>query len=261
MKKVLFVFVYIFFIIGLNFIHAETLKIASIDWCPQLCPGKEKAGYITDTVNEIFEGSPYKADIKTYPWTRAILLARKGDVHALLSPAKAEAPELLYPENGIGVQRMCFFTKADSQWNYSGIESLRNLKIGIAYDTSVEELNSYLTQNREQFDFMPYNGTYVSKSLRKLDAGRYDMFLFTHNSVVYEMRNLGAEKNYRCAGCVFSAKVYMAFSPAESQRARVQEMMKYFDKRMDELKISGRIEQIMNRYGLEDWQNCLEKQN
>ena len=256
MNKILLVaFSCFFLIIRINSpLRAEPLKIVSIDWCPQLCPESEYDGYVIDTVKMIFKKSPYELKIKTYPWSRAIKLVRDGKAHAILSPARMEAPDLLFPENEIGIQKMCFFTKMESKWEYSGIESLGNLKIGIAYDTSIEELNSYIAQNSDQFDFMPYNGTYIVNSLKKLDAGRFDTFLFTHNTTLYEMKMLGMENKYRLAGCVSSAKIYMAFSPEKSQTSRVERMIKYFDKKIAELKRGNKITQIMRRYDLEDWQ-------
>ncbi len=244
----------LFLLLEISSVCAETLKIAAIDWCPQLCSNNQDAGYVTDTVNQIFKDSPYELDITTYPWSRAIHLVRHGEAHALLSPARAEAPDLLYPENEIGIQRMCFFTKADSQWSYSGIESLNGMRIGIAYDTSIEELNSYVKANKRQFVFSPYNETYIGRSLKMLDYGRFDTFLFTYNSTVYEMKMNGAADNYRSAGCVSTAKIFMAFSPHKSKKNLVHRLMSYFDEKMTGLKNSGLIEQIMNRYVLEDWQ-------
>lgn len=243
---------------GVQLSGAAPLKISIIDWCPQLCPGKEYAGYVMDTMNMIFEGSPYEVEIQTYPWSRAIYSVKTGQSQALLSPAKSEAPELLYPEHEIGIQRMCFFTTKASQWTYSGAESLSGLQIGLATDTSVEELNSYITENSHQFQLMPYNDTYISKSLKKLDAGRIDTFLFTYNTTLYEMKALGLDADYRSAGCVSFAKIYMAFTPNSSQRPQIEKLMTYFDEKMGELKQSGKIGQIMTRYGLEDWQQYVK---
>jgi len=238
-------------------INAETLKVSTIDWCPQLCPSNELPGYVMDTVRMVFEGSPYELMTRTYPWTRAIKLVEKGDYHALLSPAKAEAPGLLFPMHEIGVQRMCFFTKKESNWLYSGLESLAGLKIGVANDTSIEELNKYMKQNKKQFDFLPYNDAYLIKSFRKLEAGRVDTFIFTYNSAVYEMKKMGVYGKYRSAGCVSIAKIYMAFTPIASKKSVVEKMMNYFDFRMGSLKKSGELAKIMQRYQLEDWQIFL----
>ena len=232
---------------------ADTVSVSSIEWCPQLCTEGNKPGYVMDTVNEIFRDSPYKLDVHTYPWTRAINQVESGRSHALLSPAKNEAPSLKFPEHEVGLQRMCFFTKSDSSWNYDGPESLSNMKIGIASDTSIEELNNFIAKNAKQFDFLPYGENYIKTSLKKLEKNRIDTFVFTLNSTKYKINELSLSNEYRDAGCVSSAKIYMAFTP----NGNVDEVMKYFDKRMIELKESGKIGQIMSAYGLEDWQNYL----
>jgi len=240
-----------------NFCQAEELNIASIDWCPQLCSDTEKRGYITDTVEMIFRDSPFKLDIKTYPWSRSILLVNAGEKHALLSPAKIEAPNLIYPRNEVGIQRMCFFTSKDSDWIYRGIDSLKGQHIGIASDTSIQELTQFVADNKQQFQYMPYNETYIEQSLKKLKANRIDTFLFTYNTTIYEMKKMGVLPDYKAAGCVSLAKVYIAFSP--SPDLKIKPMIDYFDERMDKIKASGILSDIMAKYGLENWQDFSKK--
>ena len=84
------------------FASSQTLTIAAIDWCPQLCPtsdltlqtNKEKPDFIINIVNEIFKDCEFDLKIDYYPWSRAIKLVKEGKVSVLLSPAKAEAPSL-----------------------------------------------------------------------------------------------------------------------------------------------------------------------
>ncbi len=237
--------------------NAESLRVSTIDWCPQICPQGEFPGYVIETVQKIYADSPYELSTKTYPWTRAIKLVEAGNNHALLSPAKEEAPNLRFPKHEIGIQRMCFFTKKESTWQYSGLDSLTGHKIGVANDTSIEELNSYMKQHQKQFDFLPYNDTYIEKSMKKLDAGRIDTFIFTYNSTIYEMSQQGILEKYRSAGCVSVAKIYMAFTPDPSKAESVKKMSDYFDSKMKALKESGDIKTIMKRYNLEDWQTFL----
>ena len=230
-------------------INAKTIKIAAIDWCPQICIDQKQKGYVVDLVNEIYRDSGYQLDIEYLPWSRAIKYVSSGKADALLSPAKAEAPDLLYPEQAVGAQTMCFYTRADSGWSYQGVDSLKNLQIGIAIDTSIEELNSYVAEHPGQFQFQPYHERFISQNAGKLDKGRIDTFLFTRNSTQYELQQLGIWHNYREAGCVTSAPIYMAFTPASCQSSII-EMMTVFDQRMLELTQSSFIEQIMTSYGL-----------
>ena len=122
---------------------------------------------IIELVHEVFKDSQYEITLNYYPWSRAIKNVLQGKSDALLYPAKAEAPSLIYPKLPVGTQRMCFFTKIDSDWTYTTPTSLKNMQIGIATDTSIEELNDYVKVHYEQFQFQPYHDRYVIQNARK----------------------------------------------------------------------------------------------
>ena len=230
----------------------EPLTIAAIDWCPQLCPKETKSGYVLDLVHAIFADSPYEIKVRYYPWSRAIQLTRYGAVHALLSPAKAEAPDLKYPHEEIGVQRMCFFTKYDSNWQYTGVDSLKGLQVGVASDTSLEELNDYMQSHPQQFQFQPYIDRYLKQSIGKLERKRIDTFLFTYATTIHELRKLKAEHRYKAAGCVNTTNIYMAFTAANVDE-NISAMMRFFDSKMRDMHKSGKVESILGSYQLNTW--------
>jgi len=247
------------FLVSVSYCHAEIIKIASIDWPPQLIQDQKERGYIGDIIEHIFKDGPYTLVIKTYPWSRAIALVKSGEVDALLAPAKVEAPELLYPVQEVGMQRMCFVTKSGSTFQYTGTDSLKGMRIGYAQDTSVsQELTAYMFQHSEQFHTMPYNGQYIDRSLGKLALGRLDAFLFTYNSTVYELQKLGKFGFYRMAGCDYSAKVFLAFTPQAKLHNKIKRLSNFFDQKMLQLKNSGKLQPIMDNYGLQDWQQYLK---
>ncbi|ASP35995.1 ABC transporter substrate-binding protein [Labrenzia sp. VG12] len=229
------------------------INIAAIDWCPQICPQARDPGYIIDIVEEVFRSSPYEPVVRIYPWSRAIQYVRNGRAHALLSPAKAEAPDLVYPEQEIGIQSMCFFVLKDSPWTYEGNLSLEGHLTGLASDTSIEELNSLIEDRSDLFFVQPYSDEYIQNSVNMLRAGRVNSFLFTYNTTLHILRTMGAEKDIRSAGCVSNAKVYMAFSPAPGLSADVDDMVTYFDRKMRKFKAEGGVKEVMTRYGLADW--------
>lgn len=229
----------------------EIVRIAAIDWCPQLCPNSKDRGYVYDLVQKAFEDSPYELLIETMPWSRAIKMTQDGIALALLSPAKAEAPDLLYPDIAVGAQSMCFFTRTDNTWNYMGEQSLKGLRIGIANDTSIEELNQYVQENRDQFQFQPYSDKYIVSSLRKLEHDRIDTFLFTKNTTLYEIDKIGWSDRFRLAGCVTKADIFMAFSPNAKVQERVRPVMNYFQTRLKMLIEQGEYVRILAKYGIE----------
>jgi len=243
-----------------TFTRSEPLTVAAIDWCPQLCPitddtihtNDEKPGFIIDIVKTVFKDSDFDLKIAYYPWSRAIKLVKEGKIDVLLSPAKAEAPTLKYPIEEIGIQRMCFFTSVDSDWQYQGASSLSGMQIGIGNDTSIEELNDYVNTHPEQFQFQPYLGRYIKQSIGKLDKKRIDAFLFTYNTTMHELNKMQLSHKYRNAGCVNTTNIYMAFTP-KMHNENIQSAMDLFDKKMAELHKQGTIESIMDNYQLTSW--------
>lgn len=228
------------------------ISIAAIDWCPQICYQDTQKGYVIELVEEIFKGTEYQLNIEIYPWSRAIKLVTEGKVDALLSPAKAEAPQLLFPKMEVGKQQMCFFTSKNSTWIYSGVSSLKDKFIGIATDTSIEELNEYAELNPLQFQYQPYHERYIIQNAHKIDKQRIDTFLFTKNSTVYELKQHNEWHKYRVAGCVSQAKIYMAFTPIKSTNKDVTKLINMFEKQMIELNKTQFISDLMKKYGLLD---------
>lgn len=230
-----------------------SLSVAQLNWCPQICPRGTEPGYIVDLVREIFEGSRFSLNYQTMSYPIARGKTARGEIDALLAPAKIEAPNLIYPAEPIGFQRVCFYTLTDSMWVYDGEASLHDLTIGIAIDISLEEIHSYVQRHENQFVFQAESKRYIAESIRMLEIGRLDTFVFNENSVLYYMRKQGWQKKVRSAGCVSPAPVFMAFSPTHTNSQKSKEAITLVNKRVREMKQNGAIEKIMARYGLPDW--------
>ncbi|MBD1582289.1 transporter substrate-binding domain-containing protein [Pseudoalteromonas sp. S16_S37] len=230
---------------------AKTIKVAAIDWCPQICPEQKEKGYVVDLVEEIYRDSDYQLQVDYFPWSRAIKYVLAGKYHALLSPAKAEAPQLRYPASAVGQQEMCFFTTLENQWQYRGIDSLSKMQIGIAIDTSIEELNHYVSSHSDQFVFQPYHERYIKQSAQMLTKNRIDAFLFTKNSTLYELKQAKMWHDFRIAGCVSRTDIFMAFTPNAKEHNAVDDMMLTFDTRAKQLNIQQILEQLLIKYNLQ----------
>lgn len=110
-----------------------------------------------------------------------------------------------------------------------------------------------MQSNPQQFQYQPYSERFIAQQVRKVLKGRIDAFLFTYNSTLFELNKIGAARQLKSAGCVTSADVYMAFSPAAGLEPRVNRMMTIFDQRMQQIKQTDLIGRVMGRYGLQDW--------
>jgi ABC-type amino acid transport substrate-binding protein len=231
--------------------QAETIKVAAIDWCPQICANEEKPGYTIELIEKIFQEGEYTLEIDLFPWSRAIKYVSEGRYDALLAPAKKEAPHLVFPNFSVGHQQMCFFIDSNSTWRYSNKQSLKDLKIGIANDTSIEELNGYIKENPEQFHYQPYHERFVAQNAGKVLKKRIDAFIFTKNTTLYELKNENLHHKIKNAGCVSKAEIFLAFTPENKKKQQINKMINYFNKRMALLMEAGEINKIHQKYGIQ----------
>jgi len=228
----------------------EDIHIDAIDWCPQVCLDSNHPGYVVELVKKIFENTQYQLNIHIFPWSRAIQNVSSGKADALLSPAKSEAPNLLYPELSVGYQQMCFFTLYKSNWHYDGVSSLKGLQIGIATDTSIEELNNYVKSNPWQFQFQPYHERFIAQNIAKLEKNRMDSFVFTKNSTLFTLDELDKQNLIKVAGCLSKAPIYMAFTPVASKQGKISKMMSVYDSKLSALNKTQYIKKLMASYHL-----------
>jgi len=229
---------------------ATTIKVAAIDWCPQICVNEVNAGYTVDLIKRVYENSEYQLQIDIFPWSRAIKYVSEGSYDALLAPAKKEAPQLVFPQFSVGLQRMCFFTAINDPWVFSGENSLVNKQVGIAFDTSIEELNSYIKKHEKQFQFQPYHERYVAQNANKVLKGRIDTFLFTKNTTLLELKKAGLAGSIKNAGCVSKAAIYLAFTPHKGKQKVVANAVKYFDAQVERLVESGYVDKLHQQYDI-----------
>ena len=227
----------------------ETIQVAGIDWCPQICPNTpERPGYIVEIINQLFNDSEYKINIDYFPWSRAIRYVKQGKYSVLIAPAKKEAPSLTFPKIPIGIQRMCFYTLSENSWRYHNKHSLKGLKIGIAEDSSIEELNDYIKHNIEQFQMQPYHERFVPQNINKLLKNRIDAFVFTRNSTNYIASESGFFNKIKQSGCVSEAPVYFAITPTLVTETSTIKLKHQFETRMYEMIENGKLDIILNNY-------------
>jgi len=236
---------------------AKTIHVAAIDWCPLLCPYEntsgfpdERPGYLFELAQEVFKGSGYELEVRVYPWSRAIHMVQNGKALALLAPAKEEAPDLVYPAQAIGTQKMCFFTRADSQWQYGGLADLKGQSIGALYDAELGEVRPYFNEHRQQFSLISVDSDYVHRGLRMLTAKRIDSFIFPYAATQYVINTTLNPELFKIAGCLASSDIFMAFTPRGEKQGQVRVLKHLFDQRIQQLEQSGYIAELLARYGL-----------
>ena len=229
---------------------AASIRITVTEWCPYMCTATEQRGFATDVVDAAFRSQGHEAEFVALPWLRALERTRTGQTDGSLAPAKAEAPNLIYPELPVGHQQMCFFTQHDQAWRYDGVRSLTAIRLGFLTNLSLPGLMDYLADNRGSDRVQPISDDqFMRKNFYKIDHRRIDALIDDQNVVYYYMQKNGMSRSkYRVAGCLGGEPIYLGLTPTRPvESARLAAI---YESGLQSIKLSGELATILRAYGL-----------
>jgi polar amino acid transport system substrate-binding protein len=234
--------------------RAESLIVASDEWCPYNCgPGDKREGYAVDVLRAIFEPAGITVDYRVMGWERALEEARRGHVAAVIGADREEAEGFVFPEEEIGLDDFAFFVRTGDPWRYLGPRSLLGKHIGVPAGYSLApDIEAFRGSHEKEIDFYRAGREEPTRhNLRLLLEGRLDIVADDAQVVRYLAHSAGLLESIEYAGYDGTrVKLYIAFSPADQRSARNAAR---FDEGMRALRSSGRLEGLLDEYGLTDW--------
>jgi len=238
-----------------SIVWAETIRFATIDYCPFTCePSKEggKEGFMTDVLREAFEPAGYTLEIEMLPYVRAVSSVQSGAYDGIVVVGKDYAPDLVYPDEPTVMQRVVFLVNAGTPWRYTGVESLAQVKVGVVrgYHYVDPDLVAYLEEeqgNEARVNVM-HGDTTTNRGLRMLQTDRVSTLLEGEYSAMYELEKMGGREEVMIAGYTENAfEDYTGFSPHNPNAAEYAQILSHT---IAELRKSGRLDDILHRYGI-----------
>ena len=237
-------------------LYADVISLRTDLWCPYACdPKSDKPGFMIEIAREIFEKHGHTIDYDVLNWARAIDEVKMGKYAGLVGCSKfsSESDGLEFPNIANGVNTNFYWTLKESHWFFESADSLKNKKIGIvksySYGTSTDNL---IKLNHKAF----INVTGQMPLLRMIqmtESKRLDGFLENPNVLARSLKiNNKDPELFRVASANVSdqTELFIAFSAAH---AKSKLYAKLLDVGMVELRKSGRLKVILERYGMSDW--------
>jgi|AGTN01.1.fsa_nt_gi ABC-type amino acid transport/signal transduction systems, periplasmic component/domain len=232
---------------------ADTITLRADEWCPANCAPGDKPGYGVEAATEIFAKAGHKVEYAVAPWGRSLEDCLHGTIDAVIGAAPVDSPDLVFPEQPIGVWDTTFVVAKGRPWRYTGADSLPAVKLGgiIGY-IYMEPVGAYVEANKGDRNKVDLVGARqpLEQNLRKLVAGRIGATMEARTVLDYNLRELGLQDAVDFAGSTEGGSVYIAFSP---KHPKAREYARILDEGLREMRASGRLKQILDRYGVKDW--------
>lgn len=238
---------------------AETVHLRADPWFPYNGkPDAEKPGYMIEIARTVFNRHGLELDYQLLNWERSLKKAREGNVDCVVGAYKTDAPDFLFPEHSLGVDRMGFFAAAGNSklqgWQYGGIQSLYNKRLGViaAYSYG-NEVDSFIAANADTHWVHTARGNDpLERNIRMLLAGRIDLLIESAVVLQSKLSDLGLSGEIvEVDQLPKQDKLYIACSPQSENAGKYIEML---DEGVTRLRQSGELERILKRYGLSDWE-------
>lgn len=240
--------------------HAEQPKILTVvadTYCPYNCAvGAKQEGILVDLTRAIFEAKGYQIRYKVVPWTRALKMVKEGKADIALGspPEEADTHGLIKGNEPIGYGVDCVYVQADNPLKYNNrADDLNSLKkVGTVVDFQYyEQMGEWLQRPENKNKNFPARGETASETnLIHLSLGRLDGVMETSAVIDYLIMQKKLQGKVRVAGCHKPQAVFNLFSP---QRKDARQLAAELDSGILALEKEGKVQQILDRYGVYQW--------
>jgi polar amino acid transport system substrate-binding protein len=204
-------------------------------------------------MRQIYLPLGYKIDYVILPWARCVQEVRDGSADGLVATVYSQTPDLVFPEASLGLDETRFYTTQGSHWSFNNPADLGRIRLGVVqgYDY-LEWLDLYIRRNTGTTKIWFARGEYpLEHQVTALQDGRIDAFVENPEVIKAYLKEHRGRVKLRTAGLAGPAnRLYAAFSPNKAWSA---ELARLFDLKIDELRANGKLQAILERYGLSDW--------
>lgn len=232
--------------------RAETLVMEADVWCPVNCAqDAEQPGIFVELAREIFAEAGIEVEYRVTNWARALQEVRNGRANALIGAGIRDAPDFIFGQSAPGISRNCFYARGDSAWRYTGLESLRQIRLGVINGYSYgEEIDNYIGRHQREMDRLQLAAgeQALALNVRKVELGRVDATLENTWVMARYLSQQQGTENLVEVGCrTPDVPIYIAFSPVLSSSTRYRDI---FDEGVRRYRQDGRLDALLKRYGI-----------
>jgi polar amino acid transport system substrate-binding protein len=233
--------------------NKNQIVIAADQWCPYNCDDQSRyQGFMIDVTREVLGAGGYTVIYVNQSWADALADVSSGRRDAVVGASVEEARGLRLAAEPLGSNQTCFYTRPDDPFQYRSGMSLHARRVGLTYGYLYGDIiDSYVTEHRHDSSLVQLvtGRKPLLLNLEKLRARRVDTIIENAMVMEFSLRKYQWGE-LRRAGCDEPSTLHIAFSPARADAGRLAELM---NQGIRALRKSGRMQDILSRYGVQDW--------
>lgn len=233
--------------------HSAEIKLSADVWCPYNCEpdSADKPGTMIEIARHAFEPAD-KVVYSTLPWSRAIEVARTGEIDGIIGAITEDAPDFVFPSEPLGASGDSLISRKADSWTFSGWESLKGRRLASVKDYEYGgEVAEYLNKAAEADVVSVVGGDEpLQKLVPMLLGNRIDAFVENHDVAAYFAKSSGNDNNLTISPPIGQSFMFIALSPKKAESA---DRAKKLSDTMVKLRASGELAKILEKYGLKDW--------
>lgn len=235
-------------------LQADVITLRTDEWCPYACdPKSDKPGFMVEIAREVFKKHGHTIDYNVMNWPRAVADVKSGQYAGVIGASKADVEGFVIPNLPTGLLVSYYYTRKDDSWTYSGPASLKGRSVGVINDyTYGDEIDNLVAKKNPAFKLVSGEEPLL-RLIQMTETKRINGFVENPLVLDYTMAKLKKDKNLFKAASKNLANdpdLFIAFSPVNPKS---KEYAKLLDEGVNELRKSGRLKIILQRYGVSDW--------
>lgn len=232
--------------------HIITLR-ADI-WCPYACdPKADLQGFMVDIAREIFKKNGHSIDYQVTNWARAVEEVKVGKFDVLVGANSTSAQGFEFPSIPNAQNSNYFWTLKSDDWFFHEESYLKDKKFGIVNGYSYGSFHDDLIKKKHPSYQNVAGQMPLKRMIQMVESKRLDGFVENPYVFFEYLKHLKKSPDiFRQASVDITDQpdLFLAFSPANIKSRVYAKMM---DEGMVELRRTGRLNIILDRYGLSDW--------
>ena len=223
-------------------------------------PKSDSPGFMIEIAEKIFAKNGLKVQYELMPWTRVLKEVKAGHFDAAVGASPEDAPDFIYSKEPQGKWTVACIVLSSNPWQYGGsIESLAKVRaassLGYVYgeDSAGNDIDKYIESNKGKSVEVLSGDFPLQTAIGMLQKKRVDVILETPEVFFDAVKQLKLDPaEFRVAAELRPrTPVWVGFSPKLATSASYAQMMQ---EGMIEMRKSGELKKILDKYGVEDWQ-------